>query len=52
MHLSDVTTGNGDHLVNPEDVHYRVVKDEELALLTPLFTRLGWPAPDPAAPIP
>lgn len=29
-------------------VHYRIIADEELALLHPLFTRLGWALPDPS----
>ena len=30
-----------------ETVHYRVVQDSEIALLKPLFDKLGWPLPDP-----
>lgn len=31
-----------------ETIHYRVVQDDEMAILHPLFERLGWPDPEPA----
>lgn len=30
-----------------QEVHYRVIAEKELALLEPIFRRLGWAPPDP-----
>lgn len=30
-----------------EQVHYLVIQDSEIALLKPIFDKLGWPTPDP-----
>src|SRR5947209_5941531 len=31
----------------PEEIHYRVIQDNELTILHPLFHKLGWAMPDP-----
>ena len=30
-----------------EQVHYRIVQDNEILMLKPIFDKLGWPVPDP-----
>lgn len=37
-----------DYPNDAEEIQYRVVADDELRLLHPIFERLGWPLPDPS----
>src|SRR6266403_2415874 len=44
--VSNMKTGT-EISVPPESVHYRILADDELRLLHPVFERLGWAPPDP-----
>lgn len=47
MNTQEIPVVKHDFPNGAEEVRYEVVAQEEMAVLFPLFDRLGWPRPDP-----